>query len=134
LTVLQSFSQGTSRYIQNRATKNQTETVGQLSKLLSILLPSVNKDDIANATKRYIDGGIALKNSLIEERAVYQFFWAAGGNELNPELVKVPAGETGVVGMCTFPGLVRKVKDEGAVCNIIVVKPIVKSLSSLDRK
>lgn len=87
-----------------------------------------------NATKKFINGGIALKNSLIEERAVYQFFWAAGGYELNPELVKVPAEERGVVGMCTFPGLMRKVKDERAECSIIVVKAIVKSLSSLDRK
>jgi hypothetical protein len=132
LTVRQSLSQGTSLYVQNLVSANQTQVISQLFKLISILLPTVNKDTIMNITTKFISKAVELKTAMTEERAVYQFFWVAGGGELNPGSVKVHEGERGVVGMCTFPGLARKVKDESTEL-VNVVKAEAKSLSSLER-
>ena len=133
MTVRQSLSQGTSRYIQKIAAERQTEVISQLSKVLSILLPAVHKDNIMNVSKKFINDAIALKNSLTEERAAYQFFWIAGGEQLDSESVTVPEGEWGAVSMCTFPGLARKVKEENKVLVVNVVKAAARSLFSLER-
>lgn len=133
MTVRQSLSQGASRYIQKIAAERQSEIISQLSKILSILLPAVSKDNIMNASKKFVNDAVALKNSLTEERAAYQFFWVAGGDQLDPESVQVSAGEWGVVGMCTFPGLARKAKEENQVLVVNVVKAAARSLFSLER-
>ena len=129
MTVRQSLSQGISRYIQKIAAERQTEVISQLSKVLSILFPAVSKDNIMNVSKIFINDAVALKNSLTEEWAAYQFFWVAGGDILDSESVKVSEGEWDVVGMCMFPGLARKVK-EG---NKVLVKAAARSLLSSER-
>ena len=118
------------RYAQSHASLRSTQVIGRLVELLYLLLPKAPKGSIEQASKDFVRGAIALKNALAEERAVYQFFWVAGGAVIQHGSVETGGDDVGVVGICTFPGLVRKVK-ENDIMIINVVKANVKSLASL---
>ena len=96
------------------------------------MLPKISKDNITMASKKFINDAVGLKNALIEERAVYQFFWVCGGDTLTPDSIRVSEGDSGVVAMCTFPGLMRKVKQEDMQLVINVVKANAKSTSTIN--
>ena len=98
------------------------------------MLPKIAKDNITTASTKFINDAVVLKNALIEERAVYQFFWVCGGEALNPDSIRTSEGDKGVVSMCTFPGLMRKVKQEDMQLVINVVKANAKSINMLNRR
>lgn len=134
LTVRQSLSKATYRYVQKHAPEYQAEVIGQLSRILSVLLPKLPKDSITRVSQTFINNAVALKNSLAEERSVYQFFWVDGGEQLNPDSVETVDEERGVIGMCTFPGMVRKIKQENVQKAITVVKANAKTMNGLNRR
>lgn len=120
------------RYVQSDVSPHSKRAIGHLVELLCLLLPKAPKGSIEQASKDFIREAIALKNALAEERAVYQFFWVASGEIIQRDYVETGEGGAGVVGICTFPGLVRKVKEDDIV-TINVVKANVKSWASLSQ-
>jgi hypothetical protein len=84
------------------------------------------------ASKNFINEAVELKKALTEERAVYQFDWVDEKERLGTKSVHAIEGESGLVGMCLFPGLMRKVKEGDGQLVINVVKAIAKSMSALN--
>lgn len=134
LTVRQSLVQGTSHYAQKYSNYREAEIASQLSQILSILLPKLTKQNISGAAKIFIQNAVALKAEMVEERAVYQFFWVRGREKYDSTRVQVSVGEHGEVGMCTFPGLSRKVENNGGQEEVSVVRAKAKLMGSLNRR
>jgi hypothetical protein len=93
-----------------------------LAELLGLLLPGVTAVDLCKSVTKFVKKAIALKNAMTEEQAVYQCYWVQCGEQFDDEMVDVAGDEGDFVCLCTFPGMARLIRNEGATTAVRAVK------------
>jgi len=98
------------RYVQQHNLE-QSDIITDLTTLLLLLFPKSPEIDITKVSK-FVNKAIKLKEAMMEEQAVYHCYWVDGGDHYDESLVEIADEETGLISICTFPGLSRTVKNE----------------------
>jgi hypothetical protein len=82
--------------------------------------------------RRISQEAIGLKK-MMGEHGLYDCFWIEYGEKFNHETMECGTDDlAGTVFMCTFPGLIRTVKDDNNTKKIVIVKAEVVLESSKD--
>lgn len=80
--------------------------------MLHVLFPKATESDIKKGVSRFINKAIKLKYAMAEEQAIYYCYWVNGGERYDENLVDIDGEEKGVISICIFPGLARRVKND----------------------
>jgi hypothetical protein len=127
----QALGSGAIRYVEHHVREHEIDLGAQLSILLYLLLPKASDGEILKAVSKFISKAVALKAAMAKEQSVYRGFWSPSGEQFDADSMEVADEESGLVYLCTFPGLARTIKREKetgkGIINAVKAKVVLSS-------
>lgn len=80
------------------------QLVTKIENMLKLLIPKDDYSDLHEDIYDFVDKAIKLANEMSEERTMFQCFMADQGKKPDEAIIET-LDQTGLVWMCTFPGL-----------------------------
>lgn len=121
--IHQAIGRGTVKSAREKVDAYKIELVIHLTELLHCLLPQSPKLTLESVSKEIINKAVDVKLAMTEEHALYRCFTVISGEEYNEAMMDVDDEEpSSHVFICPFPGLLRTIKKDGEIQDIIVVK------------
>jgi hypothetical protein len=108
----QALGFGAIRYVEHHVQEHEINLCAELSIFLHLLLPKASDGEILKAASKFILKALALKVAMTKEQSVYRGFWSPSGEQFDADSMELADEESGLVYLCTFPGLARTIKRE----------------------